>query len=172
MVKFLPSMSILSFCQWLQNEPIGTSIRESIWTFPLIETIHLIALAFSVGIIVIVDLRLIGMAMKNVPVTEVFERLQPMALKGFVINVTTGLLLFWSEPMKCYASPYFRGKLVMLFVLGVNALLFSATTYKTVASWDKSAVTPVGARVAGWASLLLWASVIVAGRAIAYASKS
>jgi hypothetical protein len=165
-------MSILSFCQWLQNEPIGTSIRESIWTFPMIETIHLMALAFSVGIIVIVDLRLIGVVMKDVPVTEVFDRLQPMALKGFAINVTTGLVLFWSEPMKCYDSPYFRGKLVMLFFLGVNALLFSATTYKNVASWNKAAITPVGARVAGWVSLLLWAGVIVAGRAIAYASKS
>jgi hypothetical protein len=165
-------MSILSFCQWLQNEPIGTSIRESLWTFPLIETVHLMALAFSVGIIVIVDLRLIGLAMKDVRVTEVFDRLQPMALKGFAINVTTGLLLFWSEPMKCYASPYFRGKLVMLFLLGVNAFLFSATTYKTVASWDKAAIAPVAARMAGWVSLLLWAGVIVAGRAIAYASKS
>jgi len=165
-------MSILSFCQWLQNEPVGTSIRESLWTFPLIETVHLMALAFSVGIIVIVDLRLIGVAMKSVPATEVFDRLQPMALKGFVINVTTGLLLFWSEPMKCYASPYFRGKLVMLSFLAVNALLFSGTTYKTVQSWDKAAVTPVAARVAGWVSLLLWAGVIVAGRAIAYASKS
>jgi hypothetical protein len=165
-------MSILSFCQWLQDEPIGTSIRESLWTFPLIETVHLLALAFSVGIIVIVDLRLIGMAMKDVPVTEVFDRLQPVALKGFVINVATGLLLFWSEPMKCYMSPYFRGKLVMLFFLGVNAFLFSATTYKTVSSWDKAGGTPAGARVAGWISLLLWAGVIVAGRAIAYASKS
>jgi hypothetical protein len=165
-------MSILSFCQWLQNEPIGTSIRESLWTFPLIETTHLMALAFSVGIIVIVDLRLIGAAMKDAPVAEVFDRLQPLALKGFAVNVITGLLLFWSEPMKCYASPYFRAKLVMLFLLGVNAFLFSAITYKTVASWNKAVVTPAAARVTGWVSLLLWAGVIVAGRAIAYASKS
>jgi hypothetical protein len=163
-------MSIFSFCQWLQNESIGTSIRESVWTFPVIETTHLLALAFSVGIIIFVDLRLIGVTMKDLPVTEVFDRLQPMALKGFVVNVVSGLLLFWSEPMKCYNSPYFRTKLVMLFVLGVNAILFSATTYKTVASWDKAVVTPVAARVAGWVSLLFWAGVITMGRAIAYAT--
>jgi len=107
-----------------------------------------------------------------VRVSDVFERLQPMALKGFAIHVVSGLLLFWSEPMKCYDSPYFRGKLIMLFILGVNAILFSATTYKTVAAWDKAIVTPVAARVAGWLSLFLWAGVIIAGRAIAYASKS
>jgi hypothetical protein len=161
-------MSLLSICQWLQNESIGTSIRESVWTFPLIETVHLLALAFSVGIIVLVDLRLIGVAMKNQPVTEVFGRLQPMAVKGFAINVVSGLLLFWSEPLKCYNSWFFRAKLVMLFILGVNAILFSASTYKTVASWDKAALTPVAARIAGWVSLIFWAGVIVAGRAIAY----
>jgi hypothetical protein len=163
-------MSILSICQWLQNESIGTSIRESLWTFPIIETVHLLALAFSVGIIVLVDLRLTGFAMKEQPVTDVFGRLQPMALKGFAINVLSGLLLFWSEPLKCYNSPYFRAKLIMLFVLGVNAVLFSAKTYKSVASWDKAAVTPVPARLAGWVSLVFWAGVIVMGRAIAYVS--
>jgi hypothetical protein len=161
-------MSILSICQWLQHESIGTSIRESVWTFPLIETIHLLALAFSVGIIVLVDLRLIGVAMKDQPVTEVFERLQPMALKGFAINVVTGLILFWSEPMRCYNSSFFRAKLMMLFILGVNAVLFSATTYKSVAAWDKAVITPTPARIAGWLSLVLWAGVIIAGRAIAY----
>jgi hypothetical protein len=163
-------MSLLSICQWLQNESIGTSIRESVWTFPAIETVHLLALAFSVGIIVLVDLRLTGLAMTDQPVTEVFGRLQPMAVKGFVINVITGVVLFWSEPLKCYNSPYFRAKLIMLFILGVNAFLFSASTYKTVASWDKAALTPASARIAGWVSLIFWAGVIAMGRAIAYVS--
>jgi hypothetical protein len=164
-------MSILGICQWLQHESIGTSIRESLWVFPLIETTHLMALAFSVGIIVVADLRLIGVALRNQPVTEVFDRLQPLALRGFAINVISGLVLFWSEPLKCYNSVYFRAKLIMLFVLGVNALLFSATTYKNVAAWDKALLTPVSARVAGWLSLIFWAGVIVAGRAIAYVSQ-
>ena len=161
-------MSILSLCDWLQNTGFSTSIRESVWIFPIIETTHLMALAFSVGIIIFVDLRLIGAAMRDRPVTEVFERLQPLSLKGFGINVVSGLLLFASEPLKCYHSNYFRAKLVMLFILGVNALLFSANTYKTVAEWDKAAVTPVAARVTGWVSLVFWLGVIVAGRAIAY----
>jgi len=164
-------MSLLDFCQWLQNESIGTSIRESVWTFPLIETIHLLALAFSVGIIVFVDLRLIGVTMTDQPVSEVFGRLQPMAVKGFVINFLSGILLFWSEPMKCYNSWYFRAKIVMLLVLGLNAVLFSASTYKTVASWDKALATPVAARTAGWISLVFWLGVVVMGRAIAYASR-
>jgi hypothetical protein len=162
---------LLNLCQWLQDTSFSTGIRESVWTFPIIETIHLLALAFSVGIIIFVDLRLVGAAMKDQPVSEVFSRLQPMALKGFVINFVSGLLLFISEPVKCYHSTYFTTKLVLLFLLGVNAVGFQIFTWPTVAVWDKAIVTPVGARLAGWASLAFWLGVVVMGRAIAYATK-
>jgi hypothetical protein len=163
-------MSLFSICQWLQDTPFSTGIRESVWTFPIIETVHLMALAFSVGIIIFVDLRLVGVALRDRPVSEVFERLQPMALKGFAVNVLSGLLLFISEPVKCYNSTYFMIKLVLLFLLGVNALSFQFY-YRGVAAWDKAVVLPVRARFAGWLSLAFWAGVVVMGRAIAYASK-
>jgi uncharacterized protein DUF6644 len=162
-------MSLLSIAQWLQDTSISTGIRESVWTFPIIETTHLLALAFSVGIIIFVDLRLIGAALRDQPFTEVFHRLQPMALKGFVVNVVSGSLLFWSEPLKCYHSTYFLIKLVLLFLLGVNAVGFQYITYPTVSAWDKAPVAPFGARLAGWVSLAFWLGVIVMGRAIAYA---
>jgi hypothetical protein len=162
---------LLSLCQWLQGTSFGTGIRESIWLFPIIETVHLLALAFSVGIIMFVDLRLVGAAMKDQPVSEVFGKLQPMALKGFVINFLSGMLLFVSEPLKCYNSTYFRVKLVLLFLLGVNALAFQVFTLPSVADWDKARVTPLRARMAGWASLAFWMGVVVMGRAIAYVQK-
>src|ERR1700730_4597313 len=104
-------MSLLSIAQWLQDTSISTGIRESVWVFPIIETVHLLALAFSVRIIMFVDLRLIGVVMRRQEVSEVFSRLQPMAVKGFGINVLSGLLLFWSEPVKCYHSAYFLIKM-------------------------------------------------------------
>jgi hypothetical protein len=164
-------MSLLSIAQWLQDTSISTGIRESVWVFPIIETVHLLALAFSVGIIMFVDLRLIGAAMRERPVTEVFDRLQPMALKGFAINVVSGMLLTLSEPVKCYHSPYFIIKMAFLFLLGLNAVAFQYRTYPTVAGWDKAVATPVGAKLAGWVSLAFWLGVVVMGRAIAYATK-
>ncbi|PWU02984.1 MAG: hypothetical protein C5B51_19760 [Terriglobia bacterium] len=164
-------MSLLSIAEWLQNTSISTGIRESTWVFPIIETVHLLALAFSVGIIMFVDLRLIGAAMRDQPVTEVFNRLQPMALKGFVVNVVSGMLLFWSEPLKCYHSAYFLIKMVLLLFLGLNAVSFQYVTYPSVATWDKAVAPPFGARFAGWLSLLFWLGVVVMGRAIAYATK-
>ena len=114
---------------------------------------------------------LIGAAMRERPVTEVFDRLQPMALKGFAINVVSGMLLTLSEPVKCYHSPYFIIKMAFLFLLGLNAVAFQYLTYPTVAGWDKAVATPVGAKLAGWVSLAFWLGVVVMGRAIAYATK-
>jgi uncharacterized protein DUF6644 len=160
---------LLEFCQWLQDTAFSTGIRESVWWFPIIETVHLLALAFSVGIIVIVDLRLVGFALRDRPVSEVFGKLQPQAVKGFGINVISGVLLFVSEPVKCYHSTYFLIKCILLCFLALNAWGFDRFTFPTVAGWDKAIVTPFGAKLAGWVSLTFWLGVVVMGRAIAYA---
>lgn len=163
-------MSILSVCEWLQQTSASTGIRESVWVFPIIESTHLLSLAASVGTIAFVDLRLIGAAMRRQPVTDVIEQLQPWALGGFAIMFLSGGLLFLSEPLKCYHSAFFQTKLVLLALLGINALLFHVSIYRRVAAWNKAADVPLTARLAGYVSLTLWMSVIILGRGIAYFS--
>jgi hypothetical protein len=161
-------MSLLSVCEWLQQTSISTGIRESVWVFPIIESTHLMSLAASVGTIAFVDLRLIGAAMRRQPVTDIIEQLQPWALGGFALMFLSGGLLFLSEPLKCYHSAFFQTKLVLLALLGINALMFHARVYRRVAAWNKSADVPLSARLAGYVSLTLWMTVIVLGRGIAY----
>ena len=161
-------MSILSVCEWLQQTSASTGIRESVWVFPIIETTHLLSLAASVGTIAFVDLRLIGATMRRQPVTDVIEQLQPWALGGFAMMFFSGGLLFLSEPLKCYHSGFFSAKLVLLALLGLNALLFHVNVYRRVAAWNKAVDVPLPAKLAGYVSLTLWMSVIVLGRGIAY----
>ena len=85
-------MSILSTCQWLQDTYIGTSIRESIWIFPIIESAHVLALSISVGLLMVSDLRLMGYVMNRRPVTEVYEQIKPWMFTGFAIITITGIL--------------------------------------------------------------------------------
>ena len=85
-----------------------------------------------------------------------------------MISSITGLLLFYSQPMRFYGNSYFWFKNVLMFLAGVNALAFHLTTYHSVAAWDSDAVTPFTARLAGAMSLALWAGVVVTGRMIAY----
>ena len=101
-------MSILSACQWLQDTYIGTSIRESIWVFPIIETIHVLALSISVGLLLVSDLRLMGYIMKRRPVSEVYEQIKPWMFTGFAIMTITGIFLFWCQAVKAYNSIFFQ----------------------------------------------------------------
>lgn len=161
-------MSILEICQWIQESSIGTQIRESTYVFPLIEATHVIGLAVSVGTITIVDLRLIGALMTKEPVTDVIEQLQPWTLSGFAAMFASGALLFWSEAARLYPSFSYRIKLLFLVLLGINALLFHTTIYKSVDKWNNNAVTPLRARMAGWIGIIFWAVVIFCGRWTAY----
>ena len=164
-------MSLLSICQWIQQTSTSTGIRESQWVFPAIEATHLLSLAVSVGMIVFVDLRLIGKTLARQPVSAVIEQLQPWALRGFALMFLTGGLLFWSEPLRCYHSVFFQGKFVLLALLGINALVFHRGIYRSVAAWDKAPDLPFRAKFAGYVSLTLWTSVILLGRGIAYFTK-
>ena len=153
---------------WMQNSDIGTGIRESIWTFPLVETTHVLALAISVGILLWFDLRLLGWGMRHQPVSHVHKQIMPFAFIGFLIMFVTGVLLFWSEAEKCYLSGFFRLKVVFLFLAAANAGIFELATKKSIEDWDKYPIPPTRARMAGLVSIISWAAVIIAGRATAY----
>jgi hypothetical protein len=154
--------------QWMQNSDIGTGIRESIWFFPIVEATHVLALAFSVGVLVWFDLRLMGWGMKHQPISQVHKQMMPLAFAGFVVMFITGVLLFWSEAEKCYLSGFFRAKVVFLVLAGLNAGFFELSTKKTIEDWDKYPIPPVKARMAGLVSIISWTAVIIAGRATAY----
>jgi hypothetical protein len=122
------------------------------------------------GTIMLVDLRLLGVALRREPVAAVVGRIVPWTLRGFALMFVTGTLLFSSEAVKLYHSPAFRIKLGLLALAGLNALIFHLTIYRDVANWDQQAPAPLRARVAGLLSLAFWIAIIAAGRAIAYGS--
>jgi uncharacterized protein DUF6644 len=159
------------FCQWLYDSSVGTGIRESIWVFPIIETIHVLAITLLVGTIAILDLRLLGWALKREPVSRVASGVLPLTWAGFAVMFVSGFLLFWSEAAKSYGNPAFRLKLLLLALVGLNPLIFHFTIYRSVGDWNERIVTPLRARLAAVFSLTLWGGIICAGRAIAYFQK-
>jgi hypothetical protein len=161
-------MSLLSFCQWIQNTDSSTALRESTYLFPIIETTHVLGLSLSVGLLVVSDLRLIGVGMRRRPASEIFRQLAPWMLAGFAIMFATGLLLFWSQALKAYNSMFFRAKICLLVLAGVNAAVYHLTIYRRMNEWENKLVPPPQARLAGWLSLIIWAGIIAAGRTMAY----
>jgi hypothetical protein len=161
-------MPILSWCHWLQNTPFATGIRQSDLLFPLIEGSHIMALSLSVGLILLFDLRLLRLAFAAEPVARIMEQFVPLSLPGFAGMFVTGVLLFIAQAEKVYQNTFFRFKLALLVLAGLNALFYQIKFYPRMAEWDKSGFVPWGARVSGALSLIIWACVIALGRTMAY----
>ena len=160
----LPSTFLFDWCQWLQNTPLATTINESIWLFPLIEGSHILALPISVGMIVLFDLRLLGLASGS-RVTGEFLRWSRF---GFAVMLITGVFLFITQAGKAYGNPFFRTKLLLLLLLGINAAVYQLIFYPKMSQWELAGKTPVGARFCAGLSLIVWIGVIVCGRTMAY----
>jgi hypothetical protein len=162
-------MSLLQLCQWIQDSQVGTAIRESIWVYPTILAVHVLALTASVGTLMWFDLRLVGINMRAQRVSDVYRQLAPWMFGGFLVMFATGGLLFWALAAKCYGNIYFRIKIAALVAAATNALIFHFMTERTIADWDVASRPPVRVRIAGGLSLVLWVVTIAAGRRIVLA---
>ena len=161
-------MSLLAFCHWLAATEGSTALRESLMMYPLVESTHVLFLLLFVGMTVIWDLRLLGLAMKEVSITEMAARVLPWVRAGFAVMVTTGVLLVYAIPVRTYQSVWFRAKVIFLVLAFINIWYFHARVLPHAASWDRDVRLPKAARRAGLASIVLWGLIIVAGRFIAY----
>jgi len=161
-------MSLLAYCEWLAATQGSIALHESMYMYPIVESSHVLALMLFVGFAAILDLRLLGLILKRVPVSQVADRLLPWTIAGFVVMVITGVLLFYAIPVRTYQSIFFRAKVIFLVLAGLNVWFFHTRVFTRIAEWDHDVITPKAARRAGLASLILWGAIIVAGRMIAY----
>ena len=161
-------MTPLAFFEWLADTSWSVDLHESQYAYPLIESIHVWTMAVFFGSVVMFDLRLLGVTMRKVPASEVVDRLLPWTIGAFVIMVISGTLLFYAIPLRSYQNIFFRGKMLLLLLAGLNVWIFHARVFPRVAAWDADRVPPRAARVAGALSLALWIGVVFSGRMIAY----
>jgi hypothetical protein len=160
-------MSLRSWFEWIDAFPSSIAMRESLYAFPVLLTIHLISLAMFAGLVVMMDLRLVGVAYRGTPFSEVQARLFPWQMVGMGVTSLAGLLLLYMQPMRYFGKVLYWIKIALIVLAGVNALLFHFTTYRSVAKWD-TAGPPLGAKVAGVLSLAMWACIVAFGRLTAY----
>lgn len=161
-------MTLLPFCQWLANTSGSIALRESVYVYPLVESAHVLTLCVFLGTAIMFDLRLIGVTLTGVPMTEIRRRLGPWMAAGFIVMMITGAMLFYSIPVRSYQSLWFRIKVVALILAGLNAFVFHSGIDRRIEEWDRAPTPPRAARLSGVTSLLLWAVIVVAGRMIAY----
>lgn len=165
---FTNESAVARFCQYLYDSKVGSGIRESVWVFPIVEGTHLLGIALSVGLLCWFDLRLLGLVLRDQPVSKVWQQVMPVAFVGFALMFVSGLLLFWAEAITAYHSVHFWIKVLLLIAAGVNALSFETTAHRNMAEWDMAPVPPLRARMTGAISLILWTAIIITGRTMAY----
>lgn len=160
-------MNLLQICEAIENSSIGTSIRESNYYW-MLNGSHVLGIAISAGAIFWFDLRAMGVNMRQMRLSEVYRQINAWMVGGFILMIITGALLFWARAAASYMNVYFRIKLLGLLLAGVNAWYFNYRTARGIAGWDAAGVPPWNVRMAGLASIVLWAAVIAAGRLMAY----
>ena len=158
---------MLSFAQWLQSTAFLTAFRESWYVYPIVMSLHMVALSLFGGLIFITDLRLLGM-LRKYPVAEVVSSLRPLKYVGFILMITCGLLMFGSKAEEYYYNAFFRAKMALLFLVFMHAMMFRGSVYSRVAEFDAAGHVPGNAKLAAALSLTLWLGLLICGRGIGY----
>jgi uncharacterized protein DUF6644 len=161
-------MSLLSFAQWAQSTDFFTAIRSSWNVYPIIMATHLAGIALFGGMILAVDLRLLGVAMRKRRVADVVDQLRPLKHLGLTIVVICGLLMLGSKAEEYYYNAFFRAKMAILALIVIHALVFRRSVYAQAAEFDRTSHVPGRAKLAAALSLILWTSMVVCGRGIGY----
>jgi hypothetical protein len=160
-------MPLRGLFEWVNEFPTSIAIRESQYFSPYLTVSHVIVMSLVAGLVLMMDLRLMGLANMRTPFSELQRRLFPWQMFGMSLAAITGLTLTYADPMRFYVNIFFWLKMLMLLLAALNAMAFHYTTYYSVAAWDTSP-PPFSAKLSGAISVALWAMIIVSGRLIPY----
>jgi hypothetical protein len=166
MTEFL--MPLRSLFEYMDALPSSIALRESQYAWAWVLLVHTMSMCLFAGTVAMMDLRLLGIGSMGTPFSQVQRRLFPWQMAGMAVSVVTGAALVYAKPLTYYANIYFWIKMIMMVVAGVNAQVFHYLTYRSIGDWDAGVVPPAGARLAGALGMVLWFSVIFAGRLIPY----
>lgn len=158
---------MLEFCQWLQDTWLGVGIRESLWLFPILYTLHIFGVVFLVAATSALDLRMLGAVMKKQPVADTADLLLPWAKAGFAAQMVTGALLFTAQAVELSQNLAFLLKMTTVLLAGLNVLIFHLTAYRNVRHWPQGS-TPAGAKFSAVFSLMCWFGIVAMSRLIAF----
>jgi hypothetical protein len=157
-------MTIGGVLSTLESSGVAERIRESLYLFPLIESAHVIGLTMVFGTIAIVDLRLLGIASTKRSFRRVASDVLKWTWAAFALTVATGFLMFITNADVYYHNSFFRTKMILLVLAGINMFVFELTANRSVHLWDNDTKAPFAGRTAAALSIALWITIIFLGR--------
>ncbi|HTV78514.1 MAG TPA: DUF6644 family protein [Steroidobacteraceae bacterium] len=161
-------MDFTAFLKSLEDSGAAHAVRASLYYFPFLESIHVMALAVVFGTIVVVDLRALGLASRERPFTRLSHELLRLTWAAFAVSAATGALMFITNARVYAHNTSFRVKMVLLALAGLNMAAFHLTAGRSAPSWDRAPCAPRSGRITAATSICLWIAIIVAGRVIGF----
>jgi len=161
-------LTLSEFISYFEDSALADNIRENDLLFPLIESVHVVSICLVVGSILVIDLRLLGLASLNRPVGGITKAILPLTWSAFAVAAVSGLLLFVSNATKYLDNGYFVAKVLLICAAGLNMVVFHGISAKDLPRWENEAALPLPARLAGGLSILLWVAVVTCGRWIGF----
>ncbi len=158
----------MSIAHSIQSIGFLSNFSESVLAYPIVMSTHLLCIALFGGMILITNLRLLGLTYKSVTITDMIRSFRPWKRVGGVIMIGTGLLLATCEAEKYSPNPYFWTKMIILGLILVHGQIFRPIVYTKTEELDQSPVVPTKAKIAAILSLVLWTAMFTMGRLIAY----
>ena len=158
----------LEFCKWLSETKWSIDLHESLYMYPWIESTHVLSICFFIGTLIYVDLRLIGVSFQKISIFEMNSKILPWTILGFMMMAISGLLLFYAVPVRSYHNIFFRLKIALILLAGINAFLFHREISLKGEGWDRNSNIPSSVKLKASLSLGIWSLVIISGRMIAY----
>ena len=159
-----PSAALLDA---LEEGSFAAAMRDSMWLYPAVETVHIIGFVILVGAVIMFDLRVLGIS-KRVPVRMLAQHLLPWSVAALLLIVPAGFLMFSADATSLISNRAFVVKMVLLMLAATNAAAFHLGSFRSVEQWDLGVPAPRSARLHSGASLFIWLGVITCGRMIAY----
>jgi hypothetical protein len=160
--------SVIVCWVWVVYAPGSAAMRESLWAYPIVLTLHLMGLIVLVAAQGALSARLTGRALTDVPMATVAGHAAPWTAIGAVVSIVSGLALCAAEPAEFATNVTFRLKLVALALVLVNVWFTHGVALRRVHEWDRAPHPPAIARASGYIAIALWLVVILAGRLTAF----
>jgi hypothetical protein len=156
---------MLALAQWLSDTRLSFAIREFDWLVPLLQTVHILAIAMVMSSIFLIALRMLRVT-RTQPLMATTDRFLPWIWSGLVLLALSGALLIVGEPLRALPNPAFQIKMLLLALAIALTGSFAVSLHHDPARWDRHATT--ASRLLAVASLALWCAIAFAGRLIAY----
>jgi hypothetical protein len=159
---------VAQFSDWLSQTPVSMTIQSVEWIIPMVQSVHILAIAIVMSSVVMVDLRLMGVMGHTQPVSGLARRFMPWVWWSLLVLLVTGAVLITAEPRRDLLNPVFQAKMALLLVAMAVTALFQTTVARNMETWDLSPNKRTGAWVTAILSLLVWTAIVGCGRWIAY----